>query len=146
MDGALRDRRTLQAIAATLLALALIAERAAGRSFPVRFLVLSLLWRAEAVARAFVAEAILADRPCPDLPCFDEPPSMHGPADAEILALRLRMLAAVLGVLSGADDRFAAGSAGWAPRPGGAPVLPVILVVRLPAARCRRPPRPHDTS
>ena len=149
MEGAFRDRRTLRAIAATLLALALLAERAAGRSFPVRFLVLSLLWRAEAVARAFVAEATGtfvagatgADWPCPDLPSFAEPLGLRGrPVDAAILALRLRMLAAVLGMLSGAAGL----SAGEEPRPEGAPGLPVILVVRLPAAR--RPPRPHDTS
>ena len=138
MEGAFKDRRTLRAIAATLLALALLAERAAGRSLPVRLLVLSILSRAEAVARAFVAGAIEADRP--DLPCFAEPLAMRGGAvDAEILALRLRMLAAVLGMLSGAAGR----SPGEEPRPGVVPRLPVILV-RLPAAR--RPPRPHDTS
>ena len=40
MDGALRNDRALPKIAALLVALALIAERAAGRSFPVRFIVL----------------------------------------------------------------------------------------------------------
>ncbi len=144
MEGALQDRRTLRRIASLLLALALLAERAAGRSFPVRFLVLAILYRAETIARAFVAGAIEAD--CPDLPCPDlltlaEPPGLRGgAADAEILALRLRMLAAVLGVLANA----AGCSAGEEPRPGGAPCLPLILVVRLPARH--RPSRPHDTS
>ena len=143
MEGTLRDRRTLSRIAALLLALALLAERAAGRSFPVRFLVLSLLWRAEAVARAFVADATGAD--CPDLPCFDEPLAMRGgPADAAVLALRLRMLAAVLGVLSGADGRCADRSAGRVLHFGGAPGREdAILLLVFPACRrrsCRSPP------
>ena len=147
MEGALRDRRTLRRIAALLLALALLAERAAGRSFPIRFLVLSILCRAEAVARAYVAGATEADWPRPDLPCFGEPLAMRGGAiDAEILALRLRMLAAVLGVLANAAGGSAGRSAGFAPRPEGAPGLPVILIVRLRAARCCRPLLPHDTS
>ena len=144
MEGVLQDRRTLRAIAATLLALASLAERAVGRSFPVRFLVLAILCRADAAARAFVAGAIEADGP--DLPCFAEPLGPRaGAADAEILALRLRMLAAVLGVLAGETGR----SAGEEPRPGGAarlPRLPVLLLLRLPAARCRRHLPPHDTS
>ena len=152
MEGVLRDRGRLRGIALTLLALALLAERAAGRSFPVRFLVLIILYRAEAVARAFVARAILADCPdwpCPDWPYPDEPPAMrYGAADAERLALRLRMLAAVLGALAGADSGPGERSAGWsanlAPCAVGASGLPMVLVVRLPAAR--RPLRPHDTS
>jgi len=133
----------LQGIAATLLALALLAERSAGRSFPVRFIVLAILWRAEAVARAFVARTIEADWPCPDLPCLDEVlPMRSGAADAEILALRLRMLAALVGALSGVAGR----SAGEEIGSHGAPRLPVLLVVRLPERRFRRPPGPHDTS
>jgi hypothetical protein len=155
-----RDSGTLGRIAALLLSLALLAERAAGRSFPVRFLVLILLRRAEAVARAFVAREIEAGGPCPDvtcpdvtwpdLNCLDEPPTSHyGAAEAVLLALRLRILAAVLGALAGAvgdsDDRFADGPAGWsaalAPCAVNARHLPIILVVRLPAC-CRRPSRP----
>ncbi len=152
MEGVLRDRGRLRGIALTLLALALLAERAAGRSFPVRFLVLAILCRAETIARAFVARAILADcpgLPCPDWPYPDEPPAMrYGAADLERLALRLRMLAAVLGALAGADggpgERSAGRSANLAPCAVGASGLSMILVVRLPAAR--RPLRPHDTS
>ncbi|KAB2946199.1 MAG: hypothetical protein F9K19_26030, partial [Rhizobiaceae bacterium] len=84
MAGALQDKGTFQGIARTLLALALLAERAAGRSLPVRFLVLVLLGRAEAIARRFVAqeaaagmaEALDAGYPgarFPDLACLDEP-------------------------------------------------------------------------
>ena len=181
MEGALQDRGSLKGIAATLLSLALLAERAAGRSLPVRFLVLVILGRAEAIARRFVArasatviaEAIDAgcpDVPFPDLSCLDEPTGLHfGAADAMLLALRLRILAAVLGMLSDAEDicedraatlsddrsvvftadrsgRFADGSAyGFAsadlvPRIPGAPFPPLLLLVHRPAAR--RPSRP----
>ncbi len=160
MAGAVQDRGTFPGIARTLLALALLAERAASRSFPVRFLVLVLLGRAEVIARRFVArstatviaEAIAAGCPCPDLPdlaCLDEPSGLHyGAADAVLLALRLRILAAVLGMLADADgdcdDRFAGWSAGSAPFLGTAPFPPLLLVVSLPARR--RPLRPPDTS
>ncbi len=141
MEGALQDRGALRGIAATLLAMALLAERAAGRSFPVSFLVLSILWRAEAIARAFVAAAIEVDG-------MDDPPAARsGAIDAELLALRLRMLAAVLGALADAegdcDDRSAERSAAhskiWSAR-AVAPHRPLLLFVRLPAAR--RPSRP----
>ncbi len=146
MAGVLQDRGTLRGIAATLLALALVAERAAGRSFPVRFLVLAILGRAEAIGRAFVAGAIEVD--WPELPCLAEPLSVcGGPAEAERLALRLRMLAAVLGALAdvASDDWSADGSAGWSPSAGGA-VVPanLILLCVFPDRRrgsCRSPPR-----
>ncbi len=170
MAGALQDRGTFRGIAATLLALALLAERVAGRSLPVRFVVLAILGRAEAIARGFVArstatliaEAIEAG--CPDLPdlaCLDEPHGPHyGAADAVLLALRLRILAAVLGMFSDAEDicddraaalsgdRSAGRTADWSavPAPGAdnAPVLPLLLFVGVPPARFS--PRPHDTS
>ena len=139
MAGALQDRGTFRGIAATLLSLALIAERAAGRSLPVRFLVLAILHRAEAVARAFIAGATGADG-------LDEPRAMRGGAvDAEILALRLRMLAAVLGALAGADcdnDDRSHGAASWPPRALAAPDLPATLIFLLPVGRFRRPCRP----
>ena len=157
----LQDRGTLKGIAATLLALSLLAERAAGRSLPVRFVVLAILGRAEAIARGFVArstatliaEAIEAgcpDLPFPDLACLDEPHGPHyGAADAVLLALRLRILAAVLGMLAQTDSASEDVSWGWAADgiavptldAAGAPHLPVLLVVRLPFAL-----RPHDTS
>ena len=149
MEGVVQDRRMLRRIAATFVALALLAERAAGRSFPVRFLVLAILWRAEAIARAFVAREIDTDVPYPDWPFCDERlPMRGGAADAELLALRLRMLAAVLDVLSGAagrsDDRSVDGPAGRAPRFGNAlgHTDPILLFV-FPAWPQRRA---HDTS
>ena len=147
MVGILQDRGTFQGIAATLMALALLAERAAGRSFPVRFFVLAVLGRAEAMARKLVAREIEAD--WPDAPCLDEPPVRHyGAADAQLLALRLRMLAAVLGALADADGCSEDGSvrspAGPVPHPDGAAshAGPVLLLV-FPAGRprsCRSPP------
>ena len=53
----MRDyHEVLRRIAAILLVLATVAERAADRSRPVRWLVLWVLQRAEAVASAYVAE------------------------------------------------------------------------------------------
>ena len=115
MDDAERNHRTLRRIIATLVALAVLAERAATRSFPVRWLVLCLLRHGEAVIRDHVAETTGWD--WPDLACafgigdprdagagFDADQgagvvigSGNGPADALALAWRLRMLAAVLG-------------------------------------------------
>jgi len=161
MEGALQDRGTFRGIARTLFALAMLAERTAGRSFPVRFLVLAILYRAEAIARRFVAheaatliaEAIEAGCNVPDLACLDEPSGLHyGPADASLLSLRLRILAAVLVMFSDTEEFCDDGSAvfsddwscGWpAVEASGAVAndLPLLILVRLPAA-CRpsRPP------
>jgi hypothetical protein len=167
MEGALQDGGTLQGIARTLLALALLAERSAARSFPVRFLVLAILFRAEVIARRFVArtsatliaEALDAgcpDVPFPDLACLDEPDGLHyGASDAVLLALRLRILAAVLGMFADAedslddrsavftDDRFTGWPTDWpaiAATGAAAPFPPLLLVIRL--ATARRPSRP----
>ena len=162
MERAVQDRVTLQGIARTLLALALLAERSAARSFPVRFLVLAILYRAEAIARRFVArtaatliaESIDAGCPCPDFPdlaCLDEPAGLHyGAADAALLALRLRILAAVLGMFSDAEDSpddrsavFTDDCSGALPAIGldhaAVPSPLLLLVVGVPARRCRPP-------
>jgi hypothetical protein len=171
MAGGLQDRGTFPGIARTLLALALLAERAAARSLPVRFLVLALLFRAEAIARRFVAreaaaliaEAVetgcshLPDLAGLDLAGLDELHETHYSAtDAVLLALRLRILAAVLGALADADaaaaglsdgrsaGRAAEGLGGSAGSVGAASSLPLLLVVRLPVARPLL--RPPDTS
>ncbi len=153
MAGGVDDRGTLRGIARTLLALALLAERVAGRSFPIRFLVLVLLGHAERIARAFVEREIESEGWCLDVSCFDEYSGMHfGAADAELLALRLRILAAVLGALAdaqgGTDDRSTgrsiARSAACATCASGVPGLPLLLVFRFPVAYRRRPP--PDTS
>ena len=118
MDVGLDDRR-LRRIIAMLVALAVLAERAATRSLPVRWLVLCLLRHAEAVTRDHVAEttgwgwsdlevAFGIDAPEAGFDAgqgvgngfADEgilTGASNGPADALALAWRLRMLAAVLG-------------------------------------------------
>ena len=100
MDGGMDGRNggMLLRIAALLVSLSLAAERAAGRSWPVRFLVLALLRRADAVATAFVAEEIEAVGASEDdFPWLDEiPEGGSSPLDAACLALRFRALAGVL--------------------------------------------------
>jgi hypothetical protein len=101
MHGAIRDDRTLRRIMAALVALAVLAERAASRSFPVRWLVLSILGSAEAVAREFVAEATRTPQPAIE----GIPEIRNAPADAVLLASRFRALAAALGALFSAARR-----------------------------------------
>ena len=130
MNGhaAIGDDRTLRRITAMLVALAALAEQAAVRSFPVRFLVLCILRHAEVVAWAFVADAIGTTRPV-----SGEVPAGNGPSDAMLLAARLRALAAALVALL---------------RPGrpraGAPVSAAHSIPVLPAGCWTR--NPHDTS
>ena len=132
-----RYGRALLRIASLLALLALVAERAAGRSVPVRIVVLAVLRHAEAVARCFVAEETRFD-----LSCLEDGVEQRGhPVEAAWLALRFRLLAAMLADLVEAGCRlqgrepFAA--RGAALRVG--PVLPLLL----PALRR---PRPRDTS
>ncbi len=159
-DGGVRNEPMLLRIAALLVSLSLAAERAAGRSWPVRFLVLALLRRAETVATAFVAreiEAVGASED--DFPWLNDiPEGGFSPLDAACLALRFRALAGVLELCRAAwlyDDT--AGN-----RPGnragnisgiifgtggvGAPRLPVLLIVSLPGRHFHRLPRPPDMS
>lgn len=137
MEGRSRYGWALLRIASLLALLALAAERAAGRSVPVRIVVLAVLRHAEAVARCFVAEQTRFDLSC--LEDGDEP--RGHPSEAAWLALRFRMLAAMLADLVEAGCRphgrepFAARAA----RRHVGPVLPLLL----PA---RRRPRPRDTS
>lgn len=92
--GGLPDDRTLGRMAAVLVALAVLAARAGGASFPVRWFVLAILRRGEAVVLAFLAE-MGAEAPGLDAPCgFGA-----SPADAACLAVRFRLLAAVLATL-----------------------------------------------
>ncbi|KAB2957640.1 MAG: hypothetical protein F9K19_01905 [Rhizobiaceae bacterium] len=85
-------------IAALLVSLSLVAERAAGRSFPARFLVLAILRRAESVATSFVAATVeAAGATADDFPWLDDSAeSGASPLDAAWLALRFRLLAGVL--------------------------------------------------
>jgi hypothetical protein len=92
---AIKDERTLRRIVALLFALAVLAERVAVRSWPVRFLVLCLLRRAESAAGAFVFEA--AGMPPAAIEGFAA--VGNDPADALRLAARFHALAAALGAL-----------------------------------------------
>lgn len=130
MDMAGRDDRTLSRIAAMLMALAVLAEHAGSRSLPVRWLVLCILRRAEAVAHAFVVEAMPVN-----WPGFEEAPETESrPVDAAFLAWRFRLLAAVLGAfLRLRADAWHAGRARAPLRP--APPLVLMIVFGGPTQR-----------
>jgi hypothetical protein len=96
MDAS-RNDRTLRQIIAILLALAGLAERLEGRCFAVRFLVLLVLRRAEAVAFGFLARAFVVDEVG-----YDDDFG-GGPGDAAALALRLRAIAAAFRTLLAPD-------------------------------------------
>jgi hypothetical protein len=97
MDGqAARDgERLLRRIIALLVSLAVLAERAAERSLPVRWLVLWILRRAETVLEDFVFDE--TGVPPPVMEGFE--PIGNGPDDAFALAARFRAFAAVLTTL-----------------------------------------------
>jgi hypothetical protein len=92
MDKGKRKDRTLRGIATVLIALAVLAERVSCRSWPVRFLTLFILRPVEAYAWAYVA-GMTGNLP-PILDC--EPEGGSGPENALELALRFRLLAAIL--------------------------------------------------
>ena len=136
MDGhaAIGNDRTLRRIVTMLVALAALAEQAAVRSFPVRFLVLCILRHAEVVAWRFVADATGATRPAPG----EVPAAGNGPSDAMLLAARLRALAAALVALL-RPGRPRAGAPVSAARSARSPSIPA-----LPAGCWTR--KPNDTS
>ncbi len=101
MDAGL-DERTLRRILALLVAFAGLAERAAGRSLPVRWLILAILRHAEGVALGYFSEATGLDRAC----FVDDPEPGSRPDDAALLAWRFRALAALLGALLPPEDRL----------------------------------------
>ncbi|APH72568.1 hypothetical protein [Aquibium oceanicum] len=100
MHGAEREGRRLRQVVTLLVSLAVLAERAGRRSFPVRWFVLVLLRHAEVVARDFVVETTGAAPLCPEAPLGTRP------ADAALLAGRLRMLAALLRAVLPPDGRM----------------------------------------
>ncbi len=95
VHGAMRDDRMLRRVVALLVALAVLAEKAAHRSAPVRFIVLWLLRQAEAVAAEFVFEEIGVPALAADIVAA----AGNGPEDAVRLAERLRVLAAALAAM-----------------------------------------------
>ncbi|MFN3549932.1 MAG: hypothetical protein ACK4U0_20810 [Mesorhizobium sp.] len=102
MDGEALDERRLRRIIALLVSLAGLAERAAGRSLPVRWLVLAFLRHAEAAARGYVVETAPWAWPYLEI----DPEAGSSPMDAILLGQRLRMLAAILGALLPAEDQI----------------------------------------
>jgi len=118
-----RDREALRCIIALLLSLAGLAERAAERSFFIRFLVLSGLRHAHHVARdCFVGPSCTADITYG-----------HEPADAIGLAASFRALALVVGNIAALT-----GLRGGLPCRTHAGICALGTVYFLPAdGRCR---------
>ena len=100
MDAGLDDR-TLRRIIALLVSFATLADRAATRTFTVRWLVLALLRHVHSVVLDHVVDSAPWAWPYLD----DELEPGNGPADAVLLGQRLRMLAAILAGLLPAEDR-----------------------------------------
>jgi hypothetical protein len=94
-----RDLKALDGIAAILLALAGLAERAAGAPLPVRWLVLWFLRQAEGVATEFVAASA---EDMARVTWRSDRTTAHGsrPTDAIHLALSLSRLACAVSVLA----------------------------------------------
>jgi hypothetical protein len=86
----------LNSIIALLLGLAVLAERAAGRSLPVRWLVLWRIWQAEAVVRDFVANSASGAAGSYSSPVLATARYGADPADAMHLAASLRSLALIV--------------------------------------------------
>ena len=114
VDVARGDRRTLRRIMTLLGALAVLAERAGARSWPVRCLVLCILRRAEAVATGFVADAT----GLPPSVLGARPGIRNDAAGALRLAACFRALAAALAALlrRSGRSRCPSGCAGGALR------------------------------
>lgn len=131
------DIRTLRGIIAMLAALAVLAEHAAGRSLPVRWLALTILRRGEMAACAYAADATQCEWPC----LADPGELRHDPADAILLAARFRMMAAMLvallppEALAGRGGHTVGGPDRFAPRPGRPGLAPAGLAAG-----------PYDTS
>ena len=122
------DERTLRRIIATLVSLALVAERAAGRSWPIRRLVLWALRRAEFA----VGDYVFAVTGTPPSAFAGIAADEDGPEEAFRLAASFRMLATALGIVL----RIAL-------RRG----LPAGPVARCPSRPLERPaPSANDTS
>lgn len=102
MDAGLHEK-TLRRIIALLVSFAGLAERAGGRSLPVRWFVLTILRHAEGVALGYLADTTGQDWSS----CFaDDPEGGCRANDAAELAWRFRMLAALLGALLLPQNRF----------------------------------------
>ncbi|WP_367955312.1 hypothetical protein [Aquibium pacificus] len=118
VHAAMDDGRMLRRVIALLVSFAALAERAAGRSAPVRCFVLWILRRAEAVAEEFVFDA--AGVPQPSLEGIAS--AGNDPDDALRLAARFYALATALCALlplGGFDWRSARRGLVFVPVPQG---------------------------
>lgn len=90
------DGKSLRRIVALLLALAVLADRAGGMPFPVRFVVLAILRHAEAIAWEFIAGAAAPSQTSLEAPvsCRDSR------AEAARLAYSFRLLALLVAELA----------------------------------------------
>lgn len=138
VQAEMAGERMLRRIAALLLSLAVVAERAAARSWPVRCFLLWILRRADAIATDFVFDVT-------GLP----PPATEGfaafgndPEDAMLLGLRFRLLAAMLGAMLCPDGLSAYDSASV----GGALRRFASRLSALAAVLDGWTPEPIDTS
>jgi hypothetical protein len=104
MQGEARHERMMRRIIALLVAFSGLAETAAGRSYPVRFLLLLVLRHAETIARDYVADVMLVD----GLWFDDGMECTSSPRDAALLAERFRLLAEELVGLLAPALRFGA--------------------------------------
>ena len=110
-----RETRRLDRTVYFLVALAGLAERAAFRSWPIRWLVLCILRHADAVTRDFIA---LSDPEAgPHLAAAMPPTSGHTAQDALHLAASLRWLAEILRVMAAHCRRQAFFGHGLRPTP-----------------------------
>jgi len=115
-----RDKNALRRIAALLLALADLADRAGSMSLPVRAVVFSILRYAETIAWTLVleTESTAAARPRCRQPGQLNPAGTHidrhpGPADLARLALSLRALALILSYWLVRSETSDAGAPVW---------------------------------
>ncbi|HTV71612.1 MAG TPA: hypothetical protein VMF90_24030 [Rhizobiaceae bacterium] len=135
------DGQTLARIARMLVALAVLAERACGRSLPIRCLILWILRQAEAVARDFViGEALAVGVAAPYQPA--PMPSGDSVADLVRLAACFRALALAMRKLPRPAHRFASRSA----RRCTMLRQLALFVLAMSSVPPLAAPRPFDTS
>lgn len=143
-DGGLDDRR-LRRIIALLVSFAVLAERAATRSLPVRWFVLALLRYAETVVVDHIADVTQVD-----LSGLDEDPTPgHDAYDAALLAWRLRALASLLGTLlepARHPHDWRLDRDGWTAVPDATPSGLASIAATLSAVLDGCQPAFHDTS
>ena len=135
------DDRQATRIAQMLVALAVLADCACGRSRPLRCLILWILRPAEACARNFViGEALAAGGAVTDLPA--PMPAGDSVADLMRLAACFRALALAMRKLPGQARRFAR----WSTRRSTVLRLLAGLVLGMWRGPAAAAPRPVDTS